>query len=132
MCSGWSAWLNGELIGSYLGNANVESANLTLTFPKSLAKSTGENVLLVVHDDTGHDETSGALNPRGILQATLLSGGDTSLNFTRWRVAGTAGGESNLDPVRGVYNEDGLFAERVGWHLPAFDDSKWPFDQQRI
>jgi beta-galactosidase len=82
--------------------------------------------LLVVHDDTGHDETSGALNPRGILEATLLSSSETSLNFTRWRVAGTAGGESNLDPVRGVYNEDGLFAERVGWHLPGFDDSKWP------
>jgi beta-galactosidase GanA len=122
--SGWSAWLNGELIGSYLGNANLESGNLTITFPTGLVKQSGENVLLVVHDDTGHDE--GALNPRGILQASLLSSSGTSLNFSRWRVAGTAGGESNLDPVRGVYNEDGFFAERVGWHLPGFDDSKWP------
>lgn len=40
-------------------------------------------------------------------------------------MAGTAGGESDLDPVRGVYNEDGLYAERVGWHLPGFDDSDW-------
>lgn len=112
-------------MGSYLGNANVESANMTLEFPKSLLKQSGENVLLVVHDDTGHDETSGALNPRGILQASLISAGSASLDFTRWRVAGTAGGESNLDPVRGVYNEDGLFAERVGWHLPGFDDSRW-------
>jgi hypothetical protein len=28
-----------------------------------------------------------------------------------------AGGESNLNPVKGVYNEDELFAELVGWHL---------------
>jgi hypothetical protein len=122
--SGWSAWLNGELIGSYLGNANVEQANLSLEFPSGLIRQAGENVLLVIHDDTGHDETDGALNPRGILQSSLLSV-DNAVNFTRWRVAGTAGGESNLDPVRGVYNEDGLFAERVGWHLPDFDDTKW-------
>lgn len=24
-----------------------------------------------------------------------------------------------------MYNEDGLFGERVGWHLPGFDDSLW-------
>lgn len=45
--------------------------------------------------------------------------------FSHWRVAGTAGGESNLDPVRGSYNEDGLYGERVGWHLPQYDDSSW-------
>lgn len=88
------------------------------------------NVLLVVHDDTGHDQTTGVLNPRGILEARLLSeasdnNDDDPPEFTHWRVAGTAGGESDLDPVRGVYNEDGLYAERVGWHLPGFDDSKW-------
>jgi beta-galactosidase len=27
--------------------------------------------------------------------------------------------------VRGVFNEDGLYGERVGWHLPGFDDSAW-------
>lgn len=77
-----------------------------------------------MHDDTGHDETTGALNPRGILQASLLSP-DNTTQFSHWRVAGTAGGESNLDPVRGAYNEDGLYAERVGWHLPGFDDRAW-------
>lgn len=81
-------------------------------------------MLLVVHDDTGHDETTGALNPRGILDAKLLGSPDPK--FTHWKIAGTAGGESNLDPVRGVYNEDGLYGERVGWHLPGFDDCRWP------
>jgi hypothetical protein len=126
--SGWSAWLNGHFLDSHLGSATTSKANKTLSFPPSYLNPTGtENVLLVVHDDTGHDQTTGALNPRGILGARLLTNSTSSPapTFTRWRLAGTAGGESNLDPIRGVFNEDGLFAERVGWHLPGFDDSAW-------
>ena len=85
------------------------------------------NVLFIIQDNNGHDETSGALNPRGILQASLVSGSSTGLNFTSWRVAGTAGGDGNLiDEVRGALAEGGLHAERVGWTLPGFDDSSWP------
>lgn len=120
--SGWSAWLNGQFIGSYLGSANLESGNLSLSFTNATLNTNKPNILLIVHDDTGHDETSGALNPRGILDARLLG---SSSGFTHWRLAGTAGGESNLDPVRGVFNEDGLYGERVGWHLPGYDDSTW-------
>ncbi|KAL2824945.1 glycoside hydrolase superfamily [Aspergillus cavernicola] len=128
---GWSAWLNGHFIGSYLGDASIEQANDTLTIPDNTLTTDGTpNVLLVVHDDTGHDQTTGVLNPRGILEARLLPSDDNAEasdpEFTHWRVTGTAGGESDLDPVRGVYNEDGLYAERVGWHLPGFDDSDWP------
>lgn len=120
--SGWSAWLNGEFLGSFLGDASVEAGNLTLSFKNATVNTNKPNVLLILHDDTGHDETTGALNPRGILDASLLG---SSSGFTHWRLAGTAGGESNLDPVRGVFNEDGLYGERVGWHLPGFDDSDW-------
>ncbi|PWY89958.1 putative beta-galactosidase B [Aspergillus heteromorphus CBS 117.55] len=123
---GFSAYLNGQFLGSYFGNASIEQANETFSFPSN-ATLTTQNTLLVIHDDTGHDETTGALNPRGILSAQLLTADNTpAQNFTHWRVAGTAGGESNLDPVRGAWNEDGLFAERVGWHLPGFDASSWP------
>jgi len=73
----------------------------------------------------GHDETSGATNPRGIYNATLVGPSGTKLTFDSWKVAGTAGGESNIDPVRGPYNEGGLHAERLGWHLPGFPDSSW-------
>jgi Beta-galactosidase jelly roll domain len=121
--SGYSAFLNGAYIGSYLGSTSVTNGTLTLSFSNATLSST--NVLLVIQDHMGHDETSGATNPRGIYNATLLGATNSNLTFTSWKVAGTAGGESNLDPVRGPYNEGGLHAERLGWHLPGFDDSSW-------
>jgi hypothetical protein len=81
-------------------------------------------VLTVLTDYTGHDETStgpmGVENPRGILGAFLYSGNST-LNFTQWKIQGNAGGSANIDPVRGSLNEDGLYAVRLGWHLPGFN-----------
>jgi hypothetical protein len=119
---GFSAYLNGDFLGSFFGDANLEVTNLTLSFANATLNTAGPNVLLVIQDDTGHDETNGAINVRGILNATLLG---ASSSFYEWKVAGTAGGSTNttLDPVRGVYNEGGLYGERLGWHLPGFDDS---------
>lgn len=71
----------------------------------------------------GKDETTGAVNPRGIYNATLL--GSHGLNFSSWRVTGNAGGESSIDPFRGPLNEGGLHGERLGWHLPEFNDDSW-------
>jgi hypothetical protein len=118
---GWSAWLNGDFIGSYLGTAAGSTGNLTLSFSNATVYKDKPNVLLILQDNNGHDLRAGAITPRGILAASL----DGS-NFTSWRVAGSAGGESIiLDPIRGPYNEGGLTAERLGWHLPGFDDSSW-------
>ncbi len=80
----------------------------------------------MIQDNSGHDETTGALNPRGITNATLLAPSKSNLAFTSWKVAGTAGGDvSPIDPVRGALAEGGLTAERLGWHLPGFDDAAW-------
>jgi hypothetical protein len=118
---GWSAWLNGDFIGSYLGNSSVGSGNMTLSFANATINSNGTNVLLVAQDNTGHDLRADAVKPRGILGATL-----DGANFTQWKIAGEAGGEEHqIDPVRGPLNEGGLVAERLGWHLPGFDDSAW-------
>jgi beta-galactosidase GanA len=51
--------------------------------------------------------------------------GDKGISFSSWKVAGTAGGESNIDPVRGALAEGGLYGERLGWHLPGYPDSHW-------
>lgn len=79
-------------------------------------------------DNSGHDETTGATNPRGIWNATLLGpegSSSSSSIFSEWKIAGTAGREDNIDPVRGPYNEGGLHAERTGAHLPGYPDADW-------
>lgn len=116
---GWSAYLNGEFLGSAFGNVSLAQTNQTLDFGDAV--KAGKNVLFVIQDNMGHDQTTGVLNPRGILNATLIGGG----SFSSWKVAGKAGGQENIDPIRGAYNEGGLTAERQGWHLPGFDDSEW-------
>lgn len=117
--SGWSAFLNGKFLGSTFGDVKLSQTNLTLEFGDAV--NDGENVLFVIQDHMGKDQTTGAINPRGILNATLFDGA----RFSSWKVAGKAGGGDNIDPIRGPYAEGGLHAERMGWHLPGFDDSKW-------
>jgi hypothetical protein len=98
----------------------LDTGNRSLSFDGATLRK--KNVLVIVQDNTGYDETPTYLNPRGILMAKLQGGAE----FSSWKVAGTAGGfTTKLDPVRGPLNEGGLYAERVGWHLPGFDDSDW-------
>ncbi|KAH7333386.1 glycoside hydrolase family 35 protein [Rhexocercosporidium sp. MPI-PUGE-AT-0058] len=117
--SGWSAFLNGAFIGSWIGSKSVTRSSLVLPFTNATLRA--ENILTVIVDNMGHDQTSGATNPRGIYNATLIGGA----KFTEWRIAGTAGGQKNIDPIRGPYNEGGLHGERLGWHLPGFSDESW-------
>jgi hypothetical protein len=117
--SGWSAWLNGKFLGSTFGDIQLSQTNKTLSFGNAVVE--GENVLFVIQDHLGKDQTVGATNPRGILNATLFDGA----TFTSWKVAGKAGGGANIDPIRGPYAEGGLHAERLGWHLPGFNDNQW-------
>lgn len=121
---GYSAWLNGAFIGSYLGASTATSGQVSLSFDNATRASNGaDNILTIVMDNSGHDETTGATNPRGITNATLLGTDDA---FSEWKIAGTAGREANIDAVRGPYNEGGLYAERVGAHLPGYPDASWP------
>ncbi|OJJ45757.1 hypothetical protein ASPZODRAFT_68401 [Penicilliopsis zonata CBS 506.65] len=124
--AGWSAWLNGEYVGGSLGGTADVSSTAVLPFNSSSLKAT-DNLLTLLLDYTGHDEDdvspAGTQNPRGILGASLITennGSITPPNFTSWRIRGNAGGEANIDPVRGPLNEGGLYAERMGWHLPGY------------
>lgn len=122
MAFGFSAWLNGDFVGSYLGNSTVGKSSLVIPFTNVTNAGNGTNVLLIAQDNTGHDLRDGATDPRGILGATLQGGA----SFTKWKIAGEVNGERQLiDPVRGPLSEGGLTAERLGWHLPGFDDSAW-------
>jgi hypothetical protein len=129
---GWSAWLNGALIGGNVGNASLTTTNAVLPLPSASLQATN-NLITVVVDYHGHDETStakGVENPRGILGASLVpSAGSAESNFTLWKIQGNAGGSANLDPVRGPMNEGGLYGERLGWPLPSFVPPDSEFDR---
>jgi hypothetical protein len=121
LASGWSAWLNGAFIGGHTGNATLTATSVVLKFANVSLEAT--NVLTIVVDYTGHDETStahGVENPRGLLGVTIEASDETELNFTQWKIQGNAGGSANIDPVRGPMNEGGLYGERRGWHLPGY------------
>lgn len=120
---GYSAWLNGDYIGSYYGLSYEGSMATRLSFSNATLSAKGaENTLVVLMDNSGHDLRDLAIDPRGITNATLL--GDGTYTFFEWRIAGTAGRDTNIDPVRGPHNEGGLYAERIGLHLPgASEDS---------
>jgi beta-galactosidase len=138
VAAGWSAWLNGQYVGGSPGNSSLATTSDVLKFNTSSLKATlrdrnDDNVLTILTDYTGHDEDNvkpeGAQNPRGILGAVLQGEG----SFTSWKIQGNAGGEKNIDPTRGPMNEGGLYAERMGWHLPGFQpDDSWdtsaPYD----
>ncbi|KAK7952577.1 (Trans)glycosidase [Apiospora aurea] len=125
---GWNAWLNGELIGGHPGNGSLTSTSATLALPRAVLKPEN-NMLTVVVDYHGHDQAStakGVLNPRGLLGAYLLPiGTKQNTGFKLWKIQGNAGGSANIDAVRGPMNEGGLYAERLGWHLPGFDTAKF-------
>ncbi|KAF2086381.1 glycoside hydrolase family 35 protein [Saccharata proteae CBS 121410] len=126
---GWNAWVNGVLVGGSPGNASVGVSWALLEFDGVELTESG-NVVTVVTDYTGHDETStgpaGAENPRGILGAQLFGPDNQTVEFDRWMIQGNAGGgKGYVDPVRGPMNEGGLLGERLGWHLPGFDTEGW-------
>ncbi|KAH8902071.1 family 35 glycosyl hydrolase [Coniochaeta sp. PMI_546] len=128
---GYSAWLNAQYIGSYLGLSYTGIGAINLSFANATLRTDGQdNILVVVMDNSGHDLREAAVNPRGVTNATILgpsdrSAGGPGYSFTSWKIAGTAGGERNIDPVRGPLNEGGLYAERIGAHLPGFSDDDW-------
>jgi hypothetical protein len=63
-----------------------------------------------VQDHSGHDQRGDALQPRGLLGFHFIDSDGKSLpendnTAVKWKLAGNAGGESNIDPVRGPIAE---------------------------
>jgi hypothetical protein len=122
---GFSAWVNSHFLGSFIGDRDAQSKQLSFTLP-TLAR--GENVFTIVIDNMGYDENwivgeDWAKNPRGILDYTLDGHRTEDVS---WKVTGNLGGENYFDKVRGPLNEGGMWAERHGYHLPSRPDSGIP------
>ncbi|KAL4982567.1 glycoside hydrolase superfamily [Aspergillus falconensis] len=125
LASGFSVYANGIFLGSWHGAMANKTGELEVSFEDVPLNTEGDNVLFVIQDTMGKEQREAAPDPRGILNATLVTAGDSSASFTSWKVAGNAGGNHLLEPIRGTYNEGGLHAERLDWHLPGFNDGAW-------
>ncbi|OXM63281.1 beta-galactosidase [Amycolatopsis vastitatis] len=113
----YSAWLNGTYLGSS-GSGTHEFA-----IPAGTLKP--DNVLSVLLENMGHNEdwdvNDAHKQPRGLMSAAF-TGGTPDVH---WKIQGTQGGEDLADPVRGPFNNGGLYGERAGWSLPGFPDRGW-------
>lgn len=113
-----STFINDQDLGSWPGISTAENYNQTLPLP---ALSAGEEVVLtIIIDNMGLDENQRVgidemKNPRGILRYDLAGCDPGAIG---WKITGNLGGEDYRDKIRGPLNEGGLFAERMGYHLP--------------
>ncbi|KAI8140736.1 beta galactosidase [Fennellomyces sp. T-0311] len=122
--SAWMIWLNGEYLGGYdVGNQDFTDLNGSLIDPE------GENVISILLWTTGHEDNWNAddnfKQARGFTKSELLGIPNQTIWSIKWKIQGNLGGEDLADPVRGPYNEGGLYGERNGWHLPGFPDDDW-------
>ncbi|TFK34230.1 glycoside hydrolase family 35 protein [Crucibulum laeve] len=121
-----SVWLNNVFLSTSFGNSSnnkhiLEETDDKFFFPPGAVLAGQDNVITVVQDNMGLNESQTCKSPRGIRGFKLDTG-----NFTEWKVQGKVGGYKGfLDKTRGVLNEGGLFGERKGWHLPGFSTAGW-------
>ncbi|KAJ7505516.1 glycoside hydrolase family 35 protein [Mycena galericulata] len=122
---GYSVWLNAIFLGSSQGNSTISLSSDSWAIPNGTLKVNETNVLVVFQDHMGLVETNtnGGKEPRGIRGYALVGSNTT---FDSWKLQGNLGGAADApDTFRGYLNEGGLWAERVGAHLPGFPDHSW-------
>ncbi|SER73186.1 glycoside hydrolase family 35 protein [Sphingobium sp. YR768] len=123
--------------GQFVGEAETPSGlprpitTGTARFPLPAAAQSGEHMLSVMVRNNGHnwdlDSDDFHKEARGLISASL-EGGPSGRSFAvpiQWKIQGKQGGETLPDPARGPANNGGQYGERMGWHLPGFDDRSW-------
>ncbi|KAF9008853.1 glycoside hydrolase family 35 protein [Cyathus striatus] len=99
---GYSVWIDATFLGSWEGDALHSDYEGSFKFHSQLLEGSS-HVLTVLQDHMGNEENWWA----------AADGFKTPRDYQ--------------DKTRGALNEGGLYAERQGWHLPGFDDSKWTY-----
>lgn len=127
------AFLDGALIGQHELPSGlprpITTGAITFDLPDS-ARAPGEHLLAIMVRNNGHnwdlDADDFHKEARGLISASVEAPAGPSFAVPiRWKIQGREGGEDFVDTVRGVPNNGGQFGERMGWHLPAFDDHSW-------
>lgn len=124
---GHSVWVGSTHLGSFSGAGVPGGTNQTFVIPTGTLARGEKYVITVVIDHMGEETnwTPGydmMKTPRGILDFELAGHAKTDV---AWRVTGNLGGEDYADRARGPLNEGGLYAERLGYHLPAPPSEDW-------
>ncbi|KAI8066617.1 glycoside hydrolase superfamily [Gongronella butleri] len=117
----YSAWLNGDYIGTFQSSGSAKPNVLDLP---SDALVVGNNVVSILVDAMGSDESGWPSDVfkayRGLHAANLLTKSGLSKTKITWKLQGNLGGTDIVDTHRGTFNTGGKFGERKGWHLPGF------------
>lgn len=128
-----SVWINDVLIKTTVATASNMTEE-TYIFPRKSVKECGHNVITIVQDSMGMDQTEGGFSdtvkhPRGILGYRFENVDVNQFDEIQWKLQGQLGGFYWLpDPDRGIMNENGFFGIRSGWHLPNYplrNGSEW-------
>ena len=127
------AFLDGKLVGQdelASGLPRPITTGLARFALPEAARAPGEHVLAVMVRNNGHNWDLGAdefhKEARGLVSVSIEAPGGRSFAVpVGWKIQGKAGGETLPDPARGPANNGGQYGERMGWHLPGFDDAKW-------
>jgi beta-galactosidase GanA len=103
----------------------------TFTFPSGAVKAGRDNVVAVLAENTGRDESfenslslDSNKTPRGLESASLNVSGGSAPTVT-WRLMGASAVQAERDPVRGPTNPAGLGESNAGWALPGYPDASW-------
>ena len=126
-------WLDGAFVGQNELPAGlprpITTGGARFGLPAA-AQAPGEHILSVMVRNNGHnwdlDSDDFHKEARGLISASLEAPGGRSFAIPiAWKIQGKAGGEDLPDPARGPANTGGQYGERMGWHLPGFDDGRW-------
>lgn len=120
----FTAWLNGHYLGRGSSGRYIDNTQYFNVDPADLNVGK-DNVVSVLVANMGHEENDDSnkafQQPRGLIFAEW----DGAATPIAWRIQGNRGGETPIDPVRGIYNNGGLYGERMGWSLPGYPDADW-------
>ncbi|KAF8202416.1 glycoside hydrolase family 35 protein [Pholiota molesta] len=128
---GYSAWLNGVFLGSSQGTPTISLTTDTWNITSGMLRVRSNNVFVILQGNLSpcysrivETSTSSGKEPRGIRGFQIIGVTPHSIygNFKVIKYGGAAG---TPDTFRGYLNEGGLYAERIGAHLPGFPDASW-------
>jgi len=126
-------WVDGRFVGQDELPAGLPRPITTgvarFALPPAVQAPGRHEISVMVRND-GHnwdlDSDDAHKEARGLVSVSIDAPGGRSFEVpVSWRIQGKRGGEDLPDPARGAANNGGQYGERMGWHLPDFDDGGW-------